>query len=623
MGNRPDISLLRGPRRWNGRARSVLRGTVFAVLTGVCLTVPRPAQSFDTLIFRVNGPAEDTLTASLRAASILAQLEQSGETAPQDVLAAAQGDYARLVEALYAQGYYSAVVRITLDGQEAATIPPFSAPRSVTKVRVRVDPGPIFQFGKTQVAPINKRTELPQGFAKGAPAQATVVRAAAQAAIQGWRAAGHAKADLADQTITARHDDARLDVALAVAQGRKYRFGEVQVVSDSAVRDARIREIAGIPRGEVFDPVAVDDAAQRLRATGTFRSVTVTEAETGGPDDTLDMFIDVTDRKARRFGFGAELSSSEGVMLSGFWMHRNLFGGAERLRIEGQATQLGGPGMEPDYDLIARFEKPAVYGPDTMFFATTGLSYKSEPDFTDRNFTLGMGVTRAFNKQITGELGIAYSRSDITDRYLPGDPSRLLTVLSLPTALTIDRRDSPLDPTEGLFLRAALEPFSIVNTGDFGGRYGLDLRGYRAFGADDSVVLAGRLQLGGLIGPDAADAPPGFLLYSGGGGSVRGQPFQSLDADYAGTRLGGRSFAGLSTELRVDVTDTIGIVGFADAGYIGAESFPDGSGDWHAGAGFGLRYDTPVGPIRFDVAAPVAGDTGDGVQIYIGIGQAF
>ena len=41
------------------------------------------------------------------------------------------------------------------------------------------------------------------------------------------------------------------------------------------------------------------------------------------------------------------------------------------------------------------------------------------------------------------------------------------------------------------------------------------------------------------------------------------------------------------------------------------------------GTGLGLRYDTGFGPIRFDVATPVAGDTGDGVQIYIGIGQAF
>ncbi len=64
------------------------------------------------------------------------------------------------------------------------------------------------------------------------------------------------------------------------------------------------------------------------------------------------------------------------------------------------------------------------------------------------------------------------------------------------------------------------------------------------------------------------------------------------------------------------------MVGFYDYGAVGAGSVP-GDGRSHSGAGLGLRYDTPIGPIRFDVAAPVSGSTGSGVQIYIGIGQSF
>ncbi|SMX41846.1 autotransporter assembly complex protein TamA [Maliponia aquimaris] len=592
-------------------------------MTGICLTLPQSAKSLEKLTFAIVGKEDGAIGESLRAASILATLKDSGDSAPQDVLAAAQGDYARLVEALYAQGYYSATVRITLDGREAAEIPPFAPPARIDHVKIRVDPGKQFTFGRAVVAPINKRAPIPEGFAPGQPALATVVRDTAQVAVDSWRSMGYAKAQIADQKITARHPVSELDVTLTVDRGQRLRFGDVIVTEDSAVRAARIRQIAGIPRGEVFDPVEVEDAASRLRSTGTFRSVTLTEAETASPDGELDIVIDVTDRKPRRFGFGAELSSSEGVGLSGFWLHRNILGGAERFRVEGKATQLGGTGMNPDFSITARFEKPAVYGADTLFFATTGLSYDDEPDYIERKFALGFGVTRAFSKQVSGELGISYSRSQITDLWLPGEPERLLTLLSFPGALTIDRRDDKLNPTEGFYLRAELEPFTILNRSDYGGRYSFDMRGYRAFGADEGIVLAGRVQLAGLVGPDAMDAPPDFLLYSGGGGSVRGQPYRSLDVDYGGLRLGGRSFLGLSTEVRVDVTDSIGVVGFADAGYVGAESFPDGTGDWHAGAGLGLRYDTPVGPIRFDVAGPVAGDTGDGVQIYIGIGQAF
>ena len=276
MGQRLDISTrpsrrIRGPAG-GGRLRALLRGTVFTVLTGICLTLPRPAESYDNLSFKVAGPDKEALIQSLRSVSILSQLEGEEDSAPQDVLAAAQGDYARLVEALYAQGYYSAVVRILIDGREAATIPPFSAPDRIGKVQVKVDPGPTFTFGKAIVAPVNKRTPLPEGFARGEPARATVVRDTAQAAVDGWRAAGYAKAGIADQSITARHPSAELDVTLAVAKGRQFRFGDVLVTSESAVREGRIRQIAGIPRGKTFDPVEVEDAARRLALPISFLS---------------------------------------------------------------------------------------------------------------------------------------------------------------------------------------------------------------------------------------------------------------------------------------------------------------------------------------------------------------
>ena len=68
--------------------------------------------------------------------------------------------------------------------------------------------------------------------------------------------------------------------------------------------------------------------------------------------------------------------------------------------------------------------------------------------------------------------------------------------------------------------------------------------------------------------------------------------------------------------------DNLSAVAFYDVGWIGQSAVP-GDGDMHAGAGIGLRYATGIGPIRLDIAKPVAGDTGNGYQIYVGIGQAF
>ena len=131
--------------------------------------------------------------------------------------------------------------------------------------------------------------------------------------------------------------------------------------------------------------------------------------------------------------------------------------------------------------------------------------------------------------------------------------------------------------------------------------------------------------MGSVYGPQLSQAPADYLFYSGGGGTVRGQPYQSLGVSLGGGNVvGGRSFLGLSAEARLKMTDKIGIVGFVDAGYIGAEQFYDGSGQVHSGAGLGLRYATGIGPIRLDVGVPTSGPaTGENFQVYIGIGQSF
>ena len=151
------------------------------------------------------------------------------------------------------------------------------------------------------------------------------------------------------------------------------------------------------------------------------------------------------------------------------------------------------------------------------------------------------------------------------------------------------------------------------------------LRAYRALGAAERVVLAGRLQLGTIFGADAEELPPGSLFFSGGGGTVRGQPYQSLGGGPDGDAdTGGLSFLGLSGELRVRTAGAFGVVAFADAGFVGRDSVPGQEGEWQSGAGIGLRYDTGIGPIRLDLATPVSGPgDNDGVEIYIGIGQAF
>ncbi|MDF1728355.1 MAG: autotransporter assembly complex protein TamA [Sulfitobacter sp.] len=586
----------------------------------LALQLPTQLRAAD---FALGGVPEDSdLYDDLLGGSLLAeQTATEGAATTSELVAAAQADYQRLLAVLYDNGFFGPVVRITLDGVEASEIPPVQPPRRIDRARIVVEPGPRFQFGQARIAPVAPGTELPEGFAPGQTASLGVLKETVSAGIDGWRDQGHAKADLASQDLTARHELRQINADLRLTPGPRLRFGALRIQGNRDVRTERIREIAGLPVGQTFDPEDLRLAQRRLRRTGAFDAVALIEADQIQNPDLLPITAQVTEAKPRRFGFGAELGSLEGLSLSTYWLHRNLLGGAERLRLEAEVEGIGGNSGGEDYRLSARFERPATFNPDTDFYAFATLEQLDEVNFFSRQLDIETGIERIANENRTYRLGIGLRTAETRDAFGERD----YTILTLPLGAEFDYRDSQLDPTDGYYFNASVTPFVAVSGSDNGLRSYIDARYYRTFGTARPVTLAFRGQVGSVYGPDLSEAPPDYLFYSGGGGTVRGQPYQSLGVDLGGGQVvGGRSFVGISAEARFKVTESIGIVGFADAGYIGEEEFYDGSGEWHSGAGLGLRYATGIGPIRLDVAVPTSGpDTGENVQVYIGIGQSF
>ncbi len=556
----------------------------------------------------------------LRAASLVQSAFLEKCTEPRDILSAALADYGRLLETLYANGHYGGVIQIRIDGREAADLPLLTVPARIREIVITVNPGPVFQFGRTAISPLAPGTDLLPEFRIGQPARSVAIRDAVAGAVGNWRDAGHAKAKPVDQRIVADHVVNTLSTEIRLDPGPRIQFGDLIVATPSAVRAAKIKRIAGLPSGKVYSPEALARLVTRLRRTGAFSSVSLAEAEMLGVGNSMDINLTLADEKPRRFGFGAEVSSLEGLNVSGYWLHRNLFGGAERLRVESKVNNIRGQTNGIDYSLGVRIDFPAVFGPDTNVFATTSFEHLNEPDFVSDLVALGGGVVWHISDQLVAEAGGTFARSQTSD----GLGARKFSLLTLPAALTLDRRDFPLDPTNGYFAKIEATPFLGMAGSASGARVYVDGRVYRGLGAQNGTVLAARLQFGSVAGTAITQVHPDFLFYSGGYGTVRGQPYKSLAVDLGGgIKIGGRSFLGVSLEARANVTKNIGAVAFFDAGYIGAESFFNGSGAWHSGAGLGLRYKTGIGPIRLDVAMPVGGNTGSGVQIYLGIGQTF
>lgn len=597
--------------------KTILRGLLIAPIVNL-LVLMQPASA--TEVAFVVPEASDSFIESIEGASLTLRTTDNDEAVAQDFLAAARADYSNLILALYNQGFYGGVIRILADGRDVAEIPALSAPEKINQIVIRVDPGAPFFFDSVRVAPLASGTTLPDEFRTGKRAFATAIRNAASQSVDDWRDAGHAKAGIVEQSVTANHATNQISADIKVSTGPRLRFGALLVDKTSRVRPGRVRAIAGLPSGEIFSPDALEKASRRLRASGAFQSVVLMEGDVAPGAEAINITAELVDAKPRRFGFGAEIASLEGLSLSAFWLHRNLLGGAERLRFNAEVGGIGGDSGGIDFNVGVRYERPATFSPDTQLFILANIDRTEDPEFTETTAQIGAGLSHVFSDTLSAEAGIRYQFSDIEDD-LGG---RQLQHLLFPASVTYDTRDNVLNAKSGIFVDLDVTPFIGLDQDSLGARVFADARTYIGVGQSNRFVVALRSQVGSVAGAALDELPQNMLFFSGGAGTVRGQPFQDLGVDLGGgLTVGGRSFFALSGELRAQVSDSWSVVGFADTGFVGEDSFGTGDGEFHAGAGFGVRYNTGIGPVRLDIATPVGSDAGSTIEFYIGIGQAF
>jgi translocation and assembly module TamA len=615
--------------------------------------VSRAAISYSFTV-QVTGDAS-ALKDSVKDASSLYSLRKDAPPDGEALARRAQGDFAPVIDALWGAGYYNASVTIAIDGAALAIgsndIAAFSRAaetyrnRSAAPVVIKIEPGPLFKLHTVRVVDALgvefPEAELPQrivGLKSGDPAAAGEIRAAETRIIDYFRKQGRPLAKIQSVAPVVDHAQAVMDVTVTAAPGPIAPFGEATIHGPQTFDPAIMRSFLYIYPGDPYSPAAIADARNSIREIPAVGGVRITEGTALDAYGRLPYQVDVEDRLPYAIGASMKYSTTNGPEGQVYWEDRNVFGGAERLRL--QADVFYAPpwfiasqslrNFSPDDiggRVSASFLKPALWGTtnDLLIDAlaerlsTSGagfVGYQAE----DADVTAAL--RHRFNQNFWVQAGLEAQKGDATDAL--GTVN--YTLVGVPVSANFDTTDSKLDPTRGVRLNA-----SAVGFGTFLGS-SLDLvqvkaggSAYYSIDADSRYVLAGRVAAGAMSGPQLDEIPANWRFYAGGGGSVRGYAYNELGPTvFWGAVVGGRSVFDASAELRVKVTDTIGVVPFFDIGNAFSSSFPTFNEPLFAAAGLGLRYYTSVGPIRLDVAFPLERHAGTGpVAVYVSIGQSF
>lgn len=619
-----------------------------------------PAPSAAALPYALSfdlGDAADakSLTGKLQDASLLYRLRQDpppdGETLARRVAA----DINPLIDALWSQGYFNAELAIAIDG---VALRPGEEPgaalvrraeayraRGVVPITVRVAPGPVFALRNVAVleqgvgAPAIADAQKVSRLKPGDPALSASLRAGRAALVDHLRNQSRPLAKVVDLRPVVDHATRSMDVTYVVEPGPIAGFGEVSIGDTDEIPAPVVRSFIYLEPGDPYSPKAIADTRKSIATLPAVGGVRIREATALDAAGNLPIFVEVTERPKRLLGFSARYSTIDGPQVKTYWEHRNLFGGAERLRLEADVfftpridgTKIKEVGDFEETDLGGRFTvsflKPALGGSrfDWLLDATgtrERVGTTRYGGYTARYANLTSAIRRRFSDTFSVQAGIEVERGQSSDVLGQVD----YTLVGIPLALRYDSTDSQLDPTRGIRTTASVTPYPTFlgsSVGIFQAK--AQASAYYALDEDARYVLAGRIGLGSISGASLDEIPATRRFYAGGGGSVRGYAYRTLSPLGPLNQLtGGRSLFEASVEARIKITNTIGVVPFFDAGMAFDSAVPNFKQQMQYAAGLGLRYYTGIGPIRLDVAAPLNPRKGDKpVAVYISIGQAF
>ena len=511
------------------------------------------------------------------------------------------------------------------------------------RLPVRVDEGPRFHIARVDVQGLAARLESEVrttfGMTEGSPYVPSAVEPGRRQVELGYLRDGYNDARVSVTTLVDRERSA-VDISLTVDEGRQQILASIDVSGAAVTARSTIDRALDLEPGQPANLSDYYRAQKRLYDTGVFQSADVTlepaEGAPAGDDGTQPVHASVTllELPRYRFRYGFRLNDAVGPTEVGRQvrpalvvdlLRRNLFGRAVATGVAGQ--------LEADRRLARGFiSLPQFFGlpVTTSLFLTASredfASESSTPFVEDlSDITAEQRFRPVRNMAVT--YGYSFTRAhvfEIADA-IPGLP-RLdfaADIARVTGALAWDTRDDPSNATRGWFHSSGLEygPEALGSDLRFV-RYLAQQYVFRPVG--DRVVLgwAFRLGLGRGFGQDLI---PSEKFYAGGGTSVRGFAEDSLgELDFFGDPRGGNGLLLLNQEVRFPIYRWVRGVGFVDAGNVFGQAGDLSFSNLVAGAGFGLRIDSPFALLRIDYGMPLtSNELQSAGRWYFAIGQAF
>ncbi len=555
----------------------------------------------------ISGVEDSAIKASLEEKSLLFKLVDKRPETTAALNRRIKNDLKTLKSVMKEQGYYGAALSHALT-EDSGT----------KKITITVEQGPVY---KIQDFVLHWPDDQPPKIVAistlklpvGEPALPGTILVIEQAILTALMQNGFPFPQAGGRKLFVRHESQSVSVELFLDPGVSAHFGSTQITGLKSLEAPFVERRVTWKEGEDFNIEKVASTRKKLTRSGVISSADTQYGDIT-EDGQIPVTLDVKESKHRSVGAGVAYSTTRELVGNVFWEHRNLFGQAEKLRVKAE-------GGTATYALEADLSKPDMFG-------NTDLSWQNSVDFRQESLeafdkdTAALSTSLNYKYSPTSAVsgGVTVERSRIEE---DGEPDENFTLLSFPLTYRYDGTDDFLNPREGMRFNGGITPYQVLSEQDSFIKTEAGASHYLPVG--ERFVWANRVRAAVIYGQTLEDIPADKRLYAGGGGSVRGYGHQllgPLDADNNPT--GGRVALEVGSEGRIKVTETIEGALFLEGGRVSEDLELNSNADFLWGAGSGVRYHTPIGPLRVDVAVPLdkrAPD--DAFQFYISLGQAF